>query len=281
MRFYYDIGDAKAIEKTSQALREGQPKLRKRMLNKVIANDVPSSTQIRANSTCVRKVSYSSMDLNDINTNKIRKTGSMFGQSLNSPCSDKTIMNDRWLHQTNDRHQLLLPKNRTVTPPCTPPQSIDRNAIRDEMLGCTLPTVDIDATDFDDDNSIMTFVMDEDEMINDGNESDSRQILPIPVPSQSLSSHFRTMNELKSNVPVYDNGSSRKLLSRVTTTSTSPFINHLRALTELKDQVPVYPSSASFRDLRFDFSKDLGANTARNTLNATFPSAPISMQANF
>ena len=89
------------------------------------------------------------------------------------------------------------------------------------------------------------------------------------------------MNELKSNVPVYDNGSSRKLLSRVTTTSTSPFINHLRALTELKDQVPVYPSSASFRDLRFDFSKDLGANTARNTLNATFPSAPISMQANF
>lgn len=279
MDFYYDIGDAKAIEKTSQALREGQPKLRKRILhNRVDANDLPSSTKINPNSTCVRKVSYSSIDLNDIRANKIRKAASIIGQSLNNPFSDvKTIMNDRWLHQTNDRNQLLLPKNRTVTPPCTPPQLIYRKPIRDEMLGCTLPSVDIDANDFDDDNSIMTFDMDEDEMVNDDDESDSKSILPIPTPSQSLSSHFRTMNELKSNVPVYDKGSSRKLLSRVPST-TSPFINHLRALTELKDQIPRYPSCASFRDLQFDFS---GANTAGSTLNATFPSVPISMQTNF
>lgn len=38
-QIWYDIGDAKATEKTSQALREGQPKLRQKMIDKGIIKD--------------------------------------------------------------------------------------------------------------------------------------------------------------------------------------------------------------------------------------------------
>ena len=267
MKYYYDIGDAKAIEKTSQALREGQPKLRKRMMT----DGVVATAKIKPSPMPIRNVSYSSMELINMQRAKINRQQSMLGQVMNSSLP---TVNDRWLHQTNDCNQLLLPINRTVTPPCTPPTQIDRKLVRDKMLGCALPSLDIDANDFDDDNSIKTFDMDADEMIdNDEDDIDAKSTFPTPTPSQSLPSQFPTMNELKSNLPAYNNRGGQRIFPRMVST-TSPFINHLRALTELKDHVPKYPSTASFRDLRFDFSKEIGANFSRSTLNATFPSIP-------
>jgi len=44
---WYDIGDAKATEKTSQALREGQPKLRQKMIEKGIIKDISCNSNRR------------------------------------------------------------------------------------------------------------------------------------------------------------------------------------------------------------------------------------------
>jgi hypothetical protein len=80
---WYDIGDAKATEKTSRALREGQPKLRKKMIDHgIIKNDfhhsvstehvlsllpTASATQIDPN-PFFGDDSYSSLDQTDTRT---------------------------------------------------------------------------------------------------------------------------------------------------------------------------------------------------------------------
>lgn len=301
MRFYYDIGDTKATEKTSQALREGQPKLRKRMMDDgVISNDFPCSTEhilsllptasnhsIKTTPVFVGNDSYSSVDKNDLTPNKINQQRSIMEQSLNTVFDDdKPMVDDRWFNPTSDC-QLQQPKNRIVTPPTTPPQPIDKKSFRTQMLGTHLPCMEMDANDFDDSNSIMTFEMDEDEMtIDDDDETDAQSMFSTPSPP--LANHFRALNELKDNVPIYDNGGDQRIFSSVPPTSTSSIMNHLRALTELKCQVPMYPSSGSFKDLRFSTSQQFNGNLSRGNLNASFssiefvPNQPLStMQANF
>lgn len=311
MQYYYDIGDAKATEKTSQALREGQPKLRKRMLDDgIISNDIPSSTehmlsllptasttQINPNPVFVGDDSYSSVDKNEIQTDKINQQRSMLEQSLNHVFNDiKPVMDDRYtignclFHPTNTGDCQLEPPKRMVTPPTTPPtpshKSIHNVQFDMNTFGCTFHTMDMESADFDDSNSIMTFEMDDDEMIDDDDEIDAQPIFPISTPSPPLTNHFRALNELKDNVPIYDKG-DQQMFSGVRTNSTSPIMNHLRALTELKDQVPTYPSSASNNDLRFNNSNQFNRTVSTNTLNASWPCIGFaqnqthSMQVNF
>jgi len=53
---WYDIGDAKATEKTSQALREGQPKLRQKMIEKGIIKDVSDNSNSNRRSSAVEVI---------------------------------------------------------------------------------------------------------------------------------------------------------------------------------------------------------------------------------
>jgi hypothetical protein len=295
LRFYYDIGDAKATEKTSQALREGQPKLRKRMIdNGVIANDFPCSTehmisllptasltQRHPDPVFVGNDSYSSVDKNDIQPNKTNHERSTLEKSLNHVFIDtKPVMNDRYsigncrFHPMSDC-QPRQPKTRMVTPPTTPPnppqqQPIENIQFEFDAFPFPFPSMGMGPGAFDDSNSIMTFEMDDDEMMD--NDDGIHPIFPISTPSPPLTNHFRALNELRDNVPIYDEGDQPMLSNSMHSTYTSPLMNHLRALTELKGQVPIYPSLGSSNDLRFNNSRQLNGNTPRNNSNASFPS---------
>lgn len=243
LQSWYDIGDAKATEKTSQALREGQPKLRKRMIDHgIIANDfqscstehmisllpTASANQIDPNPVLIGDDSYSSVDKNDISKDKVEQQRSMLEQSLN----DRHAIGNCHFHPTD-----CASGNRIVTPPTTPPnypQQVEKIQIDNNVFACPFPN----NIDFDDSNSIMTFEMDEDEcheMIDDDDES----IFPMSTPSPPLTNHFRALNELKDNVPIYDK-SDQPMFSGAPSTNMSSISNHLRALTELKGQVPIY-----------------------------------------
>jgi len=316
LQSWYDIGDAKATEKTSQALREGQPKLRKKMIDHGIISDdlaqcstehmisllpTASNTQIDPKTIEPNPIepnavfgdnSYSSVNKNDIQTNTINRQRAMLEQSLNRVFSDiKPIMDERHaigncrFHPTDCPEnsascQFDRPQTRIVTPPTTPPNypqqpveriEIDMGSFRrpfpenqDMIISNTMHT-----TDFDDSNSIMTFEMDDDEMIDD---DDDQAILPVSTPSPPMTNHFRALNELKSNVPIYDNDGDRTMFSNPPSTIVSPITNHLRALTELRDNVPIYPSSGFKNNVQnhpANNFQQFNGNTSRNNLNTS------------
>lgn len=313
LQSYYDIGDAKATEKTSQALREGQPKLRKKMIDHgIITNDIhtcstehilsllPPATinRIDPNLVFIGDDSYSSMNRNDMSSSSFtNQQRSMPEQSLNHACVDmqpRPIMDDRLtigdcrFHPTPNG-QFEQPKNTIVTPPVTPPnppqQLVEKTKFENNAFTCPFPDMGMDTTDFDDSNSIMTFDMDDEEMIN---EDDAQSSFSASTPSASQTNHFRALNELKGNIPMYD-GCDRQTFSAVPR-NTSPTLNHLRALTELKDQVPIHPSSASNNDcqnLGFHNSNQFNGNVSQSNLNGSstsigfVPNQTLRMQVNF
>lgn len=311
LQSWYDIGDAKATEKTSQALREGQPKLRKKMINHgVINNDFHNSVSIEhvlsllptASATQIDHNpmfgddSYFSVNRNDTRT--IERQQQMLEQSLNRMFADiKPSMDDQHIQVIGNCrfHDIDCPGNtsecrfvkqqsRIVTPPSSPPvfqeHLIKRRQINNDAFRCPFPGEDCETNmdqdmadgDFDDSYSIMTFEMDEDEMIDDYNDNNQRSIYPIyPIstPSPPLTNHIRAINELKDNVPIYDKGDDQPMFSHIPATISSPLTNHLRALTELKDHVPIYPSVKSHRE-NVDYSHNNGqfkGNVSRNDLN--------------
>lgn len=306
---YYDIGDAKATEKTSQALREGQPKLRKRMIdNGILTNDsihsystehllMPTAAinQVNPNPVFVGDDSYTSVNRNDISASNINQQCSILEQSINQACANikpTPILDDRLtIGNCQFRPTPNCPfgqsKHRIVTPPCTPPnppqQLVEKAKFDNDLFACPFPSMDMDPTEFDDSNSIMTFDMDDEEMIDD--QTDVQPMFQGSTPS----SHFRTLTELKHNVQTY-NGCERKMLSIVPQNNASPILNHFRALTELKDQVPMYPSSGANNDcqnLRFNNSNQFNGNASQNNLNAScssigfVPNQTLKMQVNF
>lgn len=107
-------------------------------------------------------------------------------------------------------------QSRIVTPPSSPPvhpqHPIERRRINHDVFTCPFPGEDYETNmdedmadgDFDDTYSIMTFEMDEDEMIDDCNDDYQQLLFPISIPSPPSTNHFRALNELKDNVRIYD-----------------------------------------------------------------------------
>ena len=302
MEYWYDIGDAKATEKTSQALREGQPKLRKKMIDHGIITDdfrsgsseqaislVPmaSVSQIDPNSVFVGDDSYSSVDKNDTKT--IEEQQKQLEKSVHRMLADiqpKPIQSSKSIgnclfHPTDcpsntNECRFEKPKSRIVTPPTTPPnqtpQQINRTLQRrmsnevicpfgfgtDMIQNIAVNDNIMAGDDFDDSNSIMTFEMDDDDMMNDEDDllasslHSYKSIFPTTTPLPTQTNHFRALTELRDNVPIYDNDGDQKMFYHTTLAQPSPITKHLRALTELKDQVPTYPSISSESNNAFD-----------------------------
>jgi len=320
METWYDIGDAKATEKTSQALREGQPKLRKKMIDHGIITDEfqscstenmisllpaasaseinpkPSTLKIGPNPVFeVGNSSYSSVDNNARTT--INQQRSVPEQSMNRVFNDvkpmtfverqHTIGNCRF-HPTDcpitsecqfekPTSRIISfdkPRSRLVTPPATPenpPQhTVDTSRFENAMFLCPFSSDDFGTNmvkDFDDENSIMTFEVDDDEMIDDDLE-DYLEIIPTSTPTPPVTNHFRALTELKDNVPMYDNDDNQSMFTHTIPMHTSPITNHLRALTELKDQVPIYPSISTNQcdSTRYNRGCQYNGNVSRNNL---------------
>jgi len=305
MQYYYDIGDAKATEKTSQALREGQSKLRKKMIDHgIIADDLQSSptehmishsptnrtSQIDPNPVFVGDDSCSSVEKQD--TDVIQQQQSKLEASLHRMFNDiqpKPILEQssqgigNYHFQPTNRPRNTnecrydKPQSRIVTPPTTPPnqpnQQIDRKMRRrmsnemfcpfsDDEIGTDI----IENTNasnnnimgdenFDDSNSIMTFDMDDEEMIDEEEDDllasslhSYQSIFPTTTPLPSLTNHFRALSELKDNIPMFDNDGDRTMFQHANSSQPSPISKHLRALSELKDQVPAYPPFSGQRN---------------------------------
>jgi len=299
LQSWYDIGDAKATEKTSQALREGQPKLRKRMIdNGIITNDLQSfsnegmisllpassSVEIESNPICVGDDSYTSVKQKDTRKDEIEQQRSTLEQSLNR-MTDNTIDNGLF-------HSTVMPENtnsfhfgrnesKVVTPPTTPPNypqaPIERIEFDNDVFLCPFPNGNQNMGDYDD-SSIMTFDMDDDEMIDsdiDNSLHSYQRIFPISTPSPPMTNHFRALNELKNNVQIFDNDGDQHMFDeRAAATFTSPISHHLRALTELKVQVQRFPSNGGnsnndCRDHLLNNSCQFNGNVSRNNLNSS------------
>jgi len=242
---WYDIGDAKATEKTSQALREGQPKLRKKMIDHgLIANTsfhstcstgsmislLAPATQIDPNPV-FGNASWSSVDKKD--KGEFDRKSSMLGRSLNILFTDiEPVTGDQRPHvigncrfhptdgpaNTNEsrfhKHQ-----SRTVTPPTTPPlhpqHPIDRSGINNDIFPCPFSCEDYGSN------------MDLDMAVpNSANDFDD---------SNSISTFYMDEDEM-----IDDDDDDDHPMFRTTTVPPPPLTNHVRALTELKDNVPIY-----------------------------------------
>lgn len=308
LQTWYDIGDAKATEKTSQALREGQPKLRKRMIdNGVITDDLQSfsnersisllptssAAQIEPNPICVGDDSYTSVEHKDTRKDTIEQQRSTLEQSIHNMMDD-TI--DNGLFRPTDipgstgSFQFGRNEAKVVTPPTTPPNypqvPIERIEFDNDVLVCPFPD-GYQNMDNLDDSSIMTFDMDDDEMMEgdiDNSLHSYEQIFPTTTPSPRMTNHFRALNELKNNVQIFDNDGDQQMFDQraAPETFTSPISHHLRALSELKVQVQRFPSnggSSSNNDCRDHLSNNscqFNRNISRNNLNSSYPAMGFS-----
>jgi len=247
LQSWYDIGDAKATEKTSQALREGQPKLRKKMIDHGIIKNgyqssstermialLPTSSKPKIDPNPVfGNASYTSVD--KINKRIISQQKSILEQSLNSSFVDNKSLEEKSGHvigncrfhptdcpQTSSRCKR---QRRMVTPPSTPPIQSQNLILRTQVdkceFTCPFPEADFGANmnrdlmvpnDFDDSNSIMTFEMDDDDRMFDIVDDDQPVCqLRTPLPHQT--NHFRALNELKDNVPIFNNNGNQSMFS--------------------------------------------------------------------
>ena len=326
MEFWYDIGDAKATEKTSQALREGQPKLRKKMIDHGIikenfrsgsaenTNSIVSTTsvsQIDPNPVFVGDESYSSVDKNETNIMEQQQKAleesvhRMMADIQPKPILDQSlhIIGNGRFHPTDcrgntTRSQFDKPHMRIVTPPTTPPnqtpQPISRKTQRrmsnemncpfyddgfgTDMMQNVVLTDNMVGDDFDDSNSIMTFEMDDEDMMNDDGDDlltssihSHKSIFPTTTPLPTQTNHFRALSELRDNVPMYDQDGDQTMIQHTTLAQPSPISKHLRALTELKDQVPTYPSFSSQGNNAFNDDLPMGCSSMGFGSSLVFP----------
>jgi hypothetical protein len=177
-----------------------------------------SATQIGPN-PMFGDESYSSVNRNDSRT--IERQQQMLEQSLNRMLADiKPSMDDQHIQVIGNCrfHDIDCPGNtsecrfvkqqsRIVTPPSSPPvfqqHLIGRKLINNDVFTRSFPGEDCETKmdqdmadgDFDDSYSIMTFEMDEDEMIDDCNDDYQQPIYPnnlsyfdpIPTANESFS----------------------------------------------------------------------------------------------
>eukprot|EP00934_Nitzschia_sp_Nitz4_P005559 Nitzschia sp. Nitz4//scaffold169_size48518//21727//23238//NITZ4_007071-RA/size48518-processed-gene-0.78-mRNA-1//1//CDS//3329538385//5549//frame0 len=158
---YYDIGDKKAIEKTSQALREGQPKLRQKMIDSgqippnqgtnmehQFGNGVyntgpprPTNSIASASSSGVGNSSFYSTDISQfgsIGPNGLEPTNSMISNNMDMPPPpSRTMSNDMSTDAIMQRLSLTSIGGPNTIPSWTPSlssmASMDNGSVRSRL----------------------------------------------------------------------------------------------------------------------------------------------------
>lgn len=218
---WYDIGDAKATEKTSQALREGQPELRQKMIDSGMIKDfsmtppgsiemmLPPHTMTTSVLPINKSVLVGSSDTSS-NENFMRMMNthySSLGTSLDRlvPGRDTILQSNQQqtYGQSDSADYLAVPCERrldqhkaaTFSPPI---HQKHNNNYQSHHFSCGEEKVkEEDIDDLDDNHSIMTFEMDIDEII----DIDSLVFLP-PSTSSPLANHLRALKEFESIEPI-------------------------------------------------------------------------------
>lgn len=230
---WYDIGDSKATEKTSQGLREGQPKLRKKLIDSgeidLTGSFHTTLSPLATSTKCMHKFPHvgnvSDSSSNDVHM--MNKQSSIPPRSFDSfvISRSETMWQDHPRHQYHQHEEIdkvpQHPMNNntifhgnlishpcrqnssTITPPPSPiPQSDDSPL---PLFCCQndegrdigdIPEVDI-LDDNIDDNSIMTFEMDSDELFS---ADDSIEMLPSSIPLSAATNH--ALHELTKIEPI-------------------------------------------------------------------------------
>jgi len=234
---WYDIGDAKATEKTSQTLREGQPELRQKMINNGIIKDSSTSppgsidrmSSLHAMGTSAMSINKNDLvrDGSDSSFNNVYRTHmknnqySSLGHSLNRliPGKDAILHSDQqqifgrphpsdYLVMLREKHHLDHRKVITMPPPHMHRIHATRHnedCHQSRHFSCDkeneMEDIDIDNNvehNLNDSHSTMTFEMDMDEIFDD----DSRVMLRSFSTSSPVATHLRALSEWENNEPI-------------------------------------------------------------------------------
>ena len=223
---WYDIGDPKATEKTSQALREGQPELRQKMIDSGMIKDfsmsppgsiemmLPPNTMATSVMPINNKTTLVGSDTSS-NENYMRMMNNQYpslGTSLDRlvPGRDTILhSNQQQIYgQSEPADYLAVPRERrldhrkaaTFSPPIHQKHNNNDNyqshhfSRGEEKEKEKVEDID----DLDDNHSIMTFEMDIDEII----DIDSLAFLPPSSSSSPLANHLRALKEFESIEPI-------------------------------------------------------------------------------